>query len=201
MISVQSCIWFRCVFSQKFKSGKLSSLKRISVPVGQNYLPFSHSLMSHWPHQSILLSLSVCVAHQKNDSSSVSGSDVESTSYSGTGLSTAGSLSLVHLLYDTPLQVKGNMHGIWTDLQKKANGSSGPSNTFGPRIEKSKIDQLLNRYLSIKQKQTKKPFSLQGCAITGCPTDQYPSLISISDFSDCPIKEQQVCNKNPNGLT
>ena len=132
------------------------------ISSGQNYLPFSHSLMSHWPHQSILLSLSVCVAHQKIDSSSVSGSDVESTSYSMSGLSTTGSFLLVHLLYDTPLQVKGNLHGIWTDLQKGANGSSGPSNTFGPRIEK-KNSYILHKYLSIKI--IKKPFSLQGCAI------------------------------------
>ena len=26
-------------------------------------------------------------------------------------------------------------------------------------------------------------------SIYGCPTDKYPTLISISDFSDCPIKK------------
>ena len=36
---------------------------------------------------------------------------------------------------------------------------------------------------------------------TGCPIDLSSILISISDFSDCPIKKDYKYNKNPNGLT
>ena len=39
------------------------------------------------------------------------------------------------------------------------------------------------------------------CIYTGCPIDLSSILISISDFSDCPIKKDYICNKNPNGLT
>ena len=34
-------------------------------------------------------------------------------------------------LYWTPLWINGNWHGIWTELQRIAIGSSGPSNSCG----------------------------------------------------------------------
>jgi hypothetical protein len=36
---------------------------------------------------------------------------------------------------------------------------------------------------------------------TGCSIDLSSVLISISDFSDCPIKKDYQYNKNPIGLT
>ena len=46
-----------------------------------------------------------------------------------------------------------------------------------------------------------KNVPIRGDTITGCPSDYYPLSISIPDFSDYPIKKDQVCNFNPNGLT
>ena len=36
-------------------------------------------------------------------------------------------------------------------------------------------------------------------AYTGCPVNWYSLSISIPDFSDCPIKKDQVCQFNLNG--
>ena len=67
---------------------------------------------------------------------------------------------------------------------------SGGDNNFIEAQLKTVVQERdeLRGELSKVRKNTFFIFYIQ--VYTGCPTDQYSSLISISDFSDCPIKKK-----------
>ena len=63
-----------------------------------------------------------------------------------------------------------------------------------------KIQIILEIFLNPKQSGIKSLFKWMTTKIQGVPSNStYSNLISISDFSDCPIKKDYMCNKTPNG--